>query len=143
MGGRGSSGGGGSFAERPLAIGDDAIVADWFSFDLPSYAMRPGEVRIIGESKSGKSWKVDIETETLDGERDLYFTRYMPKAAAKTYAQAEREYKEQKKRFEEGVKKYEKLVEFAKKSGVKGVRVGMRKETILKKLNEKGIDYKY
>lgn len=43
-------------------------------------------------------------------------------------------------RFEEGKRKYEKLVEFAKENGVKYVRVGLRKETIINKIKDAGLE---
>lgn len=49
----------------------------------------------------------------------------------------EREYAEnQIKRFESGRKSYEELVAKAKSMGIKGVRVGMRRTTIQKKIDE-------
>lgn len=49
------------------------------------------------------------------------------------------EIEERQKRFEEGKRRYEKLVEYAK-GKVKGVRVGWRKETIVRKLKEAGYE---
>lgn len=142
MGGRGSSsgiGGGGSGAK----IGDEVHRAEWFNFDLPSYAMQPYNVKIIGESDSGKAWKVDIETESLSGEHDLYFTRFMPKSAVVTKSQMEAQRKAERKRYEQGKQKYSAMVKFAKENGVKGVREGLRKETILEKIKKAGLSYKY
>ena len=50
--------------------------------------------------------------------------------------------KEEKRiaRFEKGKKRYEKLVEFAKANNVKGVRIGWRKETIINKIKDAGIE---
>lgn len=50
--------------------------------------------------------------------------------------------KEEKRiaRFEKGKKRYEKLVEFAKANNVKGVRVGWRKETIINKIKNAGLE---
>ena len=44
------------------------------------------------------------------------------------------------KRFEEGQRKYNELIEFAKENKVKGVRVGWRKETIINKIKDAGLD---
>ena len=141
MGGRGGSSG--ISAGGVAKVGDEVYVADWFSFDLPSYAMQPRMVRILEESASGKAWKVDIETETKDGERDLYYTKFIPKAAVKTKSQVRAEEKQAQKRFESGAKRYNAMVEFAKTNGVKGVRVGLKKETILEKIRKAGLSYKY
>jgi hypothetical protein len=141
MGGRGGSSG--VSINRPAQIGDEVYVADWFKFDLPEYAMQPRRVRILEESASRKAWKVDIDTETKDGERGLYYTKFIPKAAVKTKGQVEFEQKQAQKNFESGAKRYNKMIEFAKAHGVKGVRVGLRKETILEKIKKAGLKYKY
>lgn len=141
MGGRGSSSG--TASSSGAKVGDDVYVANWFSFDLPNYAMQPKKVRIIEESASGKAWKVEIETETKDGERDLFYTKFIPKAAVKTESQVKAEIKKEKQRFESGAKRYNAMIEFAKKNGVKGVRVGLKKETILEKIKKAGLKYTY
>lgn len=138
MGGRGGRGG-----RKPTGVGDRVHVADWFSFTLPNYAIQPSVVRIIGESASGKAWLVDVETETQDGERDLVYQKYMPKAAAVTDAQLKAAEKIREKNYKDGQKRYAAMVEFAKKNNIKGVRVGLRKETILEKIRKAGSDYKY
>lgn len=147
MGGRGGQSGlrgvlSGSW-NKEAQIGDEVHVASWFRFDLPDYAIQPSMVQIIGESASGKAWKVDISTETADGERDLYYTRYIPKKAVKTNYQLEKEWFQSEKNLKKGEKKYNKMIEFAKANGVKGVRVGLRKETILEKIKKAGLKYKY
>ena len=47
---------------------------------------------------------------------------------------------ERAKRFEEGQRKYNELIEFAKENKVKGVRVGWRKETIINKIKDAGLE---
>lgn len=144
MGGRGSkgkSGGGGNSGNEKLKVGDEAIVKDWFTFDLPNYAKQPSKVEIIGESASGKAWKVSINTETKDGERDLYYTKFMPKSAAQSKKEYAKEKEASNKRYEKGVKEYAKMLDFAKKNGVKGVRKGLKKEKILQKIKDAGLNY--
>lgn len=143
MGGRGSAGGKGALAAP--AVGDEIRVADWFrsKIDRPAYAMAPWGGTIVGESASGKAFKVSFDTETLDGERDISFTRYVPKSVVKTVAQYERdraaEQKRMDKAYETGKQKYEKLLNFAK--GKVKVRNRMKKDTIIAKLKEAGYDY--
>lgn len=139
MGGMGKSSG----KTAGIDAGTVVQVADWFTFDLPNYAIQPKRVTIVGESKSGKAYKVDIDTETIDGERALYYTKFIPKAAVKTQEQVEYEYIQATERFNRGKKRYENMLKYAKEKGVKGVRKGMRKETILKKMEEAGINYNY
>lgn len=123
-------------------IGTDAI-KEWFraKLNIPNHAIFPSKAQIVEESE--KAWKLDMDTETLDGERDLHYTRWVPKSAVMTPKEIEKADKEQQLRFETGKAKYEKMVAFAKERGVKGVREGLRKETILKKLRQAGYDYKY
>ena len=71
------------------------------------------------------------------------FTKWIPKSCLMTEEdyRIERE-KEEKRiaRFEEGKRKYEKLVEFAKENKVKGIRIGLRKQTIINKIKEAGLE---
>ena len=101
----------------------------------------PWDGRIIAET--GKAYKMELYTESRDGEHDLKFIRYVPKSATETEAERKKEEKRQEKRYEAGVKKYEKMLAFAKENGVKGVRSGMRKDTILEKIKKAGLKYKY
>lgn len=97
--------------------------------------------------KRPKAIKVGFTLETLDGEHDIHLKRWIPKSAlesrkAYTKAEAERD-KAAAKKYNEGKTKYDKLIKFAKENNVKGVRVGLRKDTIIAKLKDKGIDYKW
>ena len=134
-------------APKPIAVGDEVRVADWFSFELPSYAIQPKKVRIVGESASGKAWRVDVYADSADGEREFYFSKYIPKAAARSEAQYQQEMQSraqtQQQRFEAGQKRYNAMIEFAKSKKIKGVRVGLTKQTILRKIKEAGYDYEY
>lgn len=147
MGGRGASsslsGAKSTGAIGELKIGDTAVVDDWFKFDLPNYAMQPKKVTIVGESTSGKAWKVDIETESKSGEHDLYFTRYAPKKALISQQESTNRIKQAQDRIDTGKQKYNDMVDFAKSKGIKGVRVGLKKDTILKKIKEAGYSYNY
>lgn len=71
------------------------------------------------------------------------FTKWIPKTCLMTEEdyRIERE-KEEKRiaRFEEGKIKYEKLVEFAKENKVKGIRIGLRKQTIINKIKDAGLE---
>lgn len=144
MGGRGSSSGisakGGGSAPK---IGDEIYISDWFQgkIDIPEYAMKPDRGEIIQETE--KAYKLYIKTETLDGEYDLSYKRWIPKSATKTEKQMREERAKENRKFERGKKRYEKMLDFAKKNGVKNVRVGMRKETILEKINKAGLKYEY
>lgn len=45
--------------------------------------------------------------------------------------------------YNKGIEKYNKMIDFCKKNSIKGVRVGLRKETILKKIQAAGLTYNY
>lgn len=132
----------------------DLKVKDWFQnkIELPNYVMHPrhselhwGGMTIL--EKRPKAIKVGFTLETLDGERDIHLKRWIPKSALesrKAYQKAEQEReKASLKKYNEGKTKYDKLIKFAKENNVKGVRVGLRKDTIIAKLKDKGIDYKW
>ena len=68
---------------------------------------------------------------------------WIPKSVFMTKEDERKEKERMSKRiakFEEGKKRYEKLVEFAKANNVKGVRVGWRKETIINKIKNAGLE---
>ena len=73
---------------------------------------------------------------------DIIRTRneWVPKSCTITEEEKKIEEQESERRFEEGCKKYEELLKFAK-ANLKGIRKGMRKDTIIKKLNDAGIEY--
>lgn len=60
--------------------------------------------------------------------------------SAEQKAFAERQ-EEIEKHFKEGCEAYEALLKFAKENNVKGVRKGMKKETILNKIHDAGLEY--
>lgn len=66
---------------------------------------------------------------------------WIPKSAMLTDEQYAEQIAEEQKRFDEGCKRYEKLIAFAKENGVKGVRSGMRTETIMKKIESAGLNF--
>lgn len=141
MGGRGSNSG---LISASPKIGDHVYIKDWFldKLELPYYAMKPTwKVQIIEERE--KAYKVSIDTETLDGERDLHYTKFVPKSVVETQSQRKKAEKESRKRYETGKQKYDKMIAFAKEHEIKGVRVGLKKETILEKIRKAGFDYKY
>lgn len=149
MGGRGASS---KINQSPptfpdLEIGSEIHIQDWFKYDNPHYAFRRDSGQIVGESDSGKAWKVGIHTETVDGERDIYIERWMPKKAVisneQYYYEREQWELKREKAFKKGEKKYSKMIDFAKQNNVKGVRVGMKKETVLEKIRKAGLNYKY
>lgn len=71
------------------------------------------------------------------------FTKWIPKSCLMTEEdyRIEREKEiERAKRFEEGKKRYGQLIKFAKENKVKGIRIGLRKETIINKIKDAGLE---
>lgn len=99
------------------------------------------EVQIVKETE--KAYMVCIDYTTVNGEYESCKSVWVPKSCTMTKEEYEATLIEEKKRFEEGKAAYEKLIAWAKDQGVKGVRVGLRKETILKKINEAGLCYNF
>lgn len=68
---------------------------------------------------------------------------WIPKSVFMTKEDERKEEERMNKRiakFEEGKRRYEELVKFAKENGVKYVRIGLRKETIINKIKEAGLE---
>lgn len=66
---------------------------------------------------------------------------WCPKSAILTEEEYLAECQKQEERFQAGAERYNNLVAFAKEHGVKGVRVGMRTETIINKIHQAGLEY--
>jgi hypothetical protein len=125
-------------------IGDLVHIKSWFidKINKPNYAMSPYEgeqYRIIQETE--KAYKISIDTETLDGEHDVSYTSWIPKSATQTNAQYLESRKQEEARYNKGVREYDRLIKFAKDNNIKGVRVGLKKKTILDKLEKAGLKF--
>lgn len=118
---------------------------NWCSI-IRNYMLNERAVYVIGETE--KAYKVEGGFTTQDGERENTFDFWVPKSctmteeeyAAEQKAFAERQ-EEIEKHFKEGCEAYEALLKFTKENNVKGVRKGMKKETILNKIHDAGLEY--
>ena len=127
--------------EKGIQLGDTVEVAKWFKFDLPNTAIQPRRVTVVGETE--KAWKVDIETESLSGEHDMHFQKYMPKSAVSNPLKKLKNWKEEAEKKAMGRARYSEMIKFAKENNIKGVREKLRKETILDKISAAGYEYDY
>lgn len=93
------------------------------------------------ERETEKAYLVAFEVTTLDGEIETTKTAWIPKSCTLSEAEYEAEQKASEDRFAEGCKAYDKLVTWCKENGVKGVRSGMRKQTIMNKIAQSGLTY--
>lgn len=123
-------------------------VKEWFlnkamAESKPAYAMAPfgNSFDIVRETE--KAYLLSYETETIDGERDITVSFWCPKSCTMTEEEAAAEGKAKAQRFMEGKERYAKLIEYAKANGIKGIRTGMRKETVLAKIRTAGLNYEY
>lgn len=91
------------------------------------------------EKETEKAYRVRMVIESCDGESERSIMVWVPKSCTQTAEEYESESKERTARFEAGKEKYAKLVEWAKAQGVKGVRVGLRKSTIIAKIEALGL----
>ena len=88
-----------------------------------------------------KAYKLYVEYESVDGERSGFTNIWCPKSCALSEEEHKKEMNNEYQRYENGCKAYESMIEFAQKNGVKGVRTGLRKTTILKKIHEAGLEF--
>ena len=128
-----------------LKAREDLKVKDWFDCKV-SYPFKASsnwrkEFDIVKESE--KAVLIEICIESRDGEWDGLSNVWVPKSCFESLEEYEKNEQEKEKRFEEGCKKYEQLIAFCKDNGIKGVRNGMRKETILNKILNLGLVYQY
>lgn len=118
-------------------------IKEWFlkKMDLPEYAIAEQEVEIIKETE--KAYFVGMPTWTIDGETPLYLKVWVPKKCTMTKEEYDKSRDEEFNRFIEGCDRYEKLLQFCKENKVRGARKGLRKETLLRKISEAGLEYVY
>jgi len=92
---------------------------------------------IVEESE--KAYRVKCEFCTLTGDD---FTRkiWVPKSQTMTAEEYEAECQARAQKFQTAADRYEALVAAAKAAGVKGVRKGMKRDTIIQKMAEAGVD---
>lgn len=118
-------------------------IKEWFlnKMEIPSYAIPEQKVEVVRETE--KAYYVVMNTETVDGEKDLSLKYWVPKKCTMTEEEYEEEESNYIERRLESERKYNALVAFCKENGVKGARVGLRVATLLKKIEDAGLVYTY
>lgn len=119
------------------------VVKDWFFNKMQDEAcgvhLVHTAVQVIDET--AKAYKLEMIATTYDGEFETTKAMWCPKSCTMTEEEYKADEQAQVDRFQAGCEAYEKLLTFAKDNGVKGVRKGMRKETILAKVEAAGLQY--
>ena len=119
------------------------MVKDWFFNKMQDEAcgLHLIHTAALVLEETAKAYKLEMVATTYDGEFETTKAMWCPKSCTLT----EEEYKEEKQaqvdRFQSGCEAYDKLLAFAKDNGIKGVRKGMRKATILAKVEAAGLQY--
>lgn len=118
-------------------------IKDWFLNRIElGYGKRAVNEQLCNIIKqTEKAYLLDVEWYTVDGEYDGSTYKWVPKSCTFTMKEHADIEERQEKAFEDGCRRYENLINFAKNNNVKGIRVGLRKETILKKIKEAGLEY--
>ena len=144
MGGRGASSNSLNNSTN-LASEKEVYIKDWFfnkiKYEERNFYIPGGKFQILSETE--KAYKVSMDMVSLDGEYETVKSRWIPKSATMSIKEYEAYEKQTEQRFEEGKNRYDKALSFAKSKGVKGVRKGMKKTTILKKIHDAGFEYEY
>lgn len=115
-------------------------IKDWFvkKIETPRGYYLINEIEQI-EKETEKALYVMVHIESVDGERECLFRTWVPKSCVETFEEYEAERTQAVARFEAGKEKYAMLVDWAKAQGVKGIRVGLKKDTILAKIAAAGL----
>lgn len=127
----------------------DLKVKDWFecSISYPFHADCDWRTNFSVERETEKAVLIRIDVSSCDGEWDGQRNVWVPKSCFESLKEYNRIQEEREARreqaFEEGCKKYNALIEFCKANKIKGVRVGLRAVTLLKKVQEAGLSYNY
>lgn len=128
---------------------ETVFVKEWFmakiKMDNNGWGFKNNSGEIVRET--AKAYLLKMEAYTIDGEFEGFLQIWAPKSCTvetpeeldqENQRQNEYEAKRQE-RYEAACKAYQELIEYAKKMGVKGVREGLRKETILRKIQNAGV----
>lgn len=91
--------------------------------------------------ETAKAYKLEMVATTYDGEFETTKVMWCPKSCTLTEEEYKADEQAQVDRFQAGCEAYDKLLAFAKDNGIKGVRKGMRKATILAKVEAAGLQY--
>lgn len=123
----------------------DLKVKDWVSIELLHWQKPSGgydhwrtDFYILRETE--KAVQIEIDIESLDCEWEGTSKHWIPKSGFESRLEYEQREEE---RFQNGKDKYEKLINFCKENNVKGCRVGMRKDTLLCKIEDLGLKEKW
>lgn len=118
-------------------------IKEWFlnKMEIPHYAIPNQKVDILKETE--KAYYILMNTETKDGENDINLHFWVPKKCTMTEEEYQEEESNYIERRIEGEKRYNALIEFCKANNIKGARVGLRKETLMKKIEAAGLTYTY
>lgn len=127
-----------------LKAAGDMRIADWFNVDekignrYPWQAIQNTRTCFEIVLETEKAFKAAWRLGCVDGEHEVTRYCWVPKSAIES---ASAHIAAKASRFEEGCKRYDRAIAFAKEHGVKGVRIGMRLQTILAKIQSAGLVY--
>lgn len=115
-------------------------IKEWFAnkIDL-GYGKRLASTEGTIEKETEKAYLLVVEWYSADGEYEGYSKTWCPKSCTMTAEEYEAEQEAEAKRFNDGCDRYNKMIEFAKANGIKGIRVGLRRATIEKKIADAGL----
>lgn len=115
-------------------------VKNWFAnkIDL-GYGKKLESTKATIVKETEKAYLLNVSWYTIDGEYEGYTNVWCPKSCTMTEEEFLEEEKKNAKRLEDGCSRYEKLIKFAKTNGVKGIRKGLKRTTIERKIKEAGL----
>lgn len=115
-------------------------IKDWFAkkIDL-GYGKRMDSTKCLVKKETEKAYLLIVDWYTVDGEYEGCTDVWCPKSCTMTEEEFLEEEKKACERFEAGCDRYNKLIEFAKANGVKGIRKGLKRTTIERKIKEAGL----
>lgn len=132
-----------SWREAKSEKSERIYIKDWFVGKILSQNFQPAAflidvVGIVKETEKAYLLRVEVGySSDLEECTDVW----CPKSCTMTETEKEIAEQAQQERFDKACAAYDKLVEFAKANNVKGVRKGMRKATIMAKIEAAGLEY--
>lgn len=90
--------------------------------------------------ETAKAYLLKMEAHTIDGEYEGFLQIWAPKSCTvESLEELNQEKQQRQERFEAACEAYQNLIAYARANGVRGVREGLRKETIIRKIQNAGV----
>lgn len=121
---------------------NDLKVVDWFTPNTTEQLYLRWRENFNVERETEKAVLITVDGYKWNGDvKDV--TVWVPKKCFESQSEYTAKEAKAEERYQNACNRYEELVAFCKENGVKGARVGLRKDTLLAKVAEAGLAFNW